>query len=69
VLSYSKLIHDVEFGYNRDKEQLPQVNLCLLLGESSRLPVFQMEYSGSLKDDILSNLKSRQSWGSGLCIH
>jgi hypothetical protein len=56
VSSYSKLIHDAEFGYNRDRERLAQVNLCLLLGESSRLPVFQMEYSGSLKD--VSTLKS-----------
>lgn len=48
--SYSKLIEDVEWGYNRDHDQLPQINLCMLMGESSRLPIYQSSYSGSLKD-------------------
>ena len=48
--SYSELIEDVEWGYNRDGESLPQVNICMLMGESSRLPIYQMVYSGSLKD-------------------
>ena len=50
VSSYSNLIDDVEWGYNRDREKLPLVNLCLLLGEKSNLPVYQTLYSGSLKD-------------------
>ena len=50
VSSYSKQIADCEWGHNRDKEKLPQVNLCMLYGESSRLPVFQANYSGSLSD-------------------
>lgn len=54
--SYSTLIEDVEWGYNRDGESLPQVNLCLLMGESSRLPVYQTTYAGSLKD--VSTLKT-----------
>lgn len=48
--SYSDLIEDVEWGYNRDGEELPQVNICLLMGEKSRLPVYQTVYAGSLKD-------------------
>jgi transposase len=48
--SYSELIGDVEWGYNRDKEDLPQVNLCMLMGETSGLPVYQTTYSGSLSD-------------------
>lgn len=48
--SYSDLIQDVEWGYNRDHEPLAQVNLCMLMGESSRLPIYQVLYSGSLKD-------------------
>ncbi|GHV42161.1 hypothetical protein FACS1894187_24250 [Synergistales bacterium] len=59
ISSYSELISDVEWGYNRDGEDLPQVNLCLLLGETSRLPVFQTIYSGSIKD--VSTLKSTLS--------
>lgn len=56
VSSYSQLIDDVEWGYNRDKEQLPQINLCMLMGERSKLPIYQTVYSGSLKD--VSTLKT-----------
>jgi transposase len=48
--SYSSLIEDVEWGYNRDGEQLPQINICMLMGEQSKLPIYQTIYSGSLKD-------------------
>jgi transposase len=48
--SYSELIPEIEWGYNRDGEDLPQINLCMLFGENSRLPVYQTTYSGSLKD-------------------
>jgi hypothetical protein len=50
ISSYSQLIDEVEWGYNRDGEALPQINLCLLLGEESGLPVYQTTYQGSLKD-------------------
>jgi len=48
--SYSELIEDVEWGHNRDGESLPQVNLCLLMGMASRLPVYQTTYPGSIRD-------------------
>jgi transposase len=48
--SYSNLIDDVEWGYNRDKEKLAQINICMLVGEKSGLPIFYNNYSGSLKD-------------------
>jgi transposase len=48
--SYSELIDSVEWGYNRDGENLPQINICLLMGYQSRYPVYQSVYSGSLKD-------------------
>ena len=56
ISSYSNLIEDVEWGYNRDKEALPQINLCMLMGEKSGLPIYQTAYSGSLKD--VSTLKT-----------
>ena len=59
VSSYSTLIEDVEWGYNRDKEQLAQINICMLMGEKSRLPIYQTIYSGSLKD--VSTLKTTLS--------
>jgi transposase len=52
VSSWSALIEDVEWGYNRDGEDLPQINVCMLMGEKSRLPVFESVYSGSLKDVV-----------------
>jgi len=50
ISSYSKLIQDCERGYNRDGEELNQINLCLLFGEETQLPVYQTIYSGSLHD-------------------
>jgi hypothetical protein len=50
VSSYSEQISACEWGYNRDGESLPQVNICMLFGEESRLPVYQTLYSGSLRD-------------------
>ncbi len=64
VSSYSEFIGEVEWGYNRDKEQLPQINVCMLVGEQSGLPVFQSTYSGSLKD--VSTLKTTLQLASGL---
>ena len=66
ISSYSKLINDVEWGYNRDKEKLPQINVCLLLGEESKLPILQIEYSGSIKD--VSTLKSTLETASNLSL-
>jgi transposase len=66
ISSYSSLIEDVEWGYNRDGENLPQVNLCLLLGEKSGLPVYQTIYSGSLKD--VSTLKTTLAQASGISL-
>jgi hypothetical protein len=50
VSSYSKLITDCEWGYNRDGEDIPQINVSLLFGEKTHLPIYQTVYSGSLKD-------------------
>lgn len=48
--SYSNLIEDVEWGYNRDHDNLPQINICMLMGENTRLPLYQTQFSGSQKD-------------------
>ena len=50
ISSYSQLIQDCERGYNRDGDDLCQINLCLLFGEETQLPAYQTIYSGSLKD-------------------
>ena len=41
---------DVEFGYNRDKENLGQINMGMFFGEESKLPVFYTTYYGSITD-------------------
>jgi len=50
ISSYSQQILDNERGYNRDGENLSQINLCLLFGEETQLPVYQTIYSGSIMD-------------------
>jgi hypothetical protein len=50
VSSYSELNEYVRMGYNRDKEKLPQVNICMMLGEKSRMPVYFEFLQGSIKD-------------------
>ena len=56
ISSYSELIESCEWGYNRDKEKLPQINLCLLFAEGCKYPIFFKDYAGSLND--VSTLKS-----------
>ena len=48
--SYSKTIDLVEWGYNRDKEKLPQINLGVIYGEPLSLPLFYSIYPGSIPD-------------------
>jgi transposase len=56
VSSYSELNEYVRIGYNRDKEKLPQINICMALGEKSRLPVYFELLPGSVRDvSTLSN--------------
>jgi len=50
VSSYSENIDFMEWGYNRDHDNLPQANICMLYGEQSALPIYQAMYSGSLGD-------------------
>ena len=48
--TYATGINDAEWGYNRDKEDLPQINLGCYLGQESRLPLFYVTYPGSITD-------------------
>jgi transposase len=59
ISSYSKIIEYLEYGYNRDGENLPQINLGMLFGETSLLPIFYSIHQGSIRDmKTLSNLIS-----------
>ena len=48
--SYATGISDLEWGYNRDKDKLPQINFGCYLGQKSKLPVFYVTYPGSIID-------------------
>ena len=50
ISSYSDGISDVEWGYNRDGEPLPQINLGLAVNCESAIPVSYRTYPGSLPD-------------------
>ena len=50
VSSYSENMDFIEWGHNRDGEKLPQINICMLFGEKSIMPIYQTLYSGSLTD-------------------
>jgi transposase len=57
ISSYSKLIETLEYGYNRDGEGLPQINMGMLFGQTSMLPVFYSIYPGSIRDiNTLENM-------------
>lgn len=50
ISSYSNSNDDIEWGYNRDCEQLPQINIALVVAKSSRLPIWFRMVSGSVPD-------------------
>ena len=50
ISSYSKQIAELEWGYNRDKERLPQLNMGMYFGEESKLPLYYRIYPGSISD-------------------
>jgi len=63
ISSYSQTMVDVEYGYNRDKDKLPQFNLGVFVDEVSKLPIYYNRYNGSLTDKtnlsyVLENAKS-----------
>ena len=50
ISSYSEQIEKVEWGYNRDKELLPQVNIGMLYSKETNLPLWYDITQGSISD-------------------
>ena len=50
VSSYSEFIEFVRWGYNRDGDDLPQINLLMITGENSHMPLYYRIIPGSIKD-------------------
>jgi hypothetical protein len=54
VSSYSRGNELAEHGYNRDGEDMAQINLGMYYGEESGLPIFYCTYKGSIVDKSVS---------------
>ena len=52
ISTYSKSIENAEWGYNRDKESLPQINYAMYYGQDSGLPFYYRVYPGSITDKV-----------------
>ncbi len=50
ISSYSTMIKQVRYGKNKDHERLPQINLALLFGQDSRMPVCYRKLAGNISD-------------------
>ena len=50
ISSYSTNIESVEWGYNRDKEQLPQINTGIIQCRKTSLPISYNVHPGSIVD-------------------
>jgi len=62
ISTYSDDLELAEWGYNRDKDPLPQLNFGMFYGNTSRSPVYYDLYSGSITDKshlpfVLQNAK------------
>ena len=50
ISSYSKKLSCVERGRNKDEDNLPQVNLLMLVDSRTALPIFYRYYDGNVPD-------------------
>ena len=50
VSSYASNIPYVKYGYNRDRESLPQINLAMLYGQKSMTPAYYRRMPGNISD-------------------
>ena len=40
----------MRYGYNRDHEDLPQINMAMLFGQESKLPAYYRRMQGNISD-------------------
>jgi transposase len=50
ISSYSKSMKQVRYGVNKDHDPLAQINLALLMGQRTRLPVSYRKLPGNISD-------------------
>ena len=67
ISSYSRENEMMEFGYSRDHEDLPQVNLGLIVDSGSKLPLYYHVHDGSIHD--VSTLEHVMKEGFAFNMH
>ena len=50
ISSYSELLKQVKYGKNKEDDDLPQINLAMLFGERSLLPLYYRKLPGNIPD-------------------
>jgi transposase len=65
ISSYSQEIESLEWGYNRDGDDLAQINYAMYYGDQSLLPLYYCVYSGSINDKthLVSMLRDNELIG------
>lgn len=50
ISTYSKSLGKAQFGYNKDGDDLRQVNIMMLVNQKTGLPIYYREYDGDVPD-------------------
>lgn len=50
ISSHSELLKQVQYGWNKENDSLPQLNLALVFGETSNLPFYYRKLAGNIPD-------------------
>jgi transposase len=70
VSSYSALNEMVKYGYNRDGEKLPQINMLMITGNNSKIPCYYEILPGSIRDvNTINKVMSDLNWMEKTHIH
>lgn len=48
--SFSEKLRQIQYGYNKEGDRLPQFNLALVFGEQSNLPFYYRKLAGNIPD-------------------
>jgi transposase len=50
ISSQSELLRQVQYGWNKENDPLPQLNMALVFGETSNLPFYYRKLAGNIPD-------------------
>jgi transposase len=71
VSSYARGNEYILYGYNRDGEPLPQLNLAMLFGQKSQLPAYYRRMPGNISDvaTLKTTMKAMDFLGAKAGMH